>query len=99
MKRDPVEIYIKERMDSISVKKIRPLFLWHQCEKCHKEFRREPIYSCSYLKYFWEHYYEYYGCSHCFQDKDEFVKWLQDTGKLYTEDSLRKLCKKRSVGE
>lgn len=52
MKRDPAEIYIKERMDSISVKKIRPLFLWHQCEKCHKEFRREPMYHCSYLKYF-----------------------------------------------
>lgn len=53
MKRDPAERYIKERMDSISVKKIRPLFLWCQCEKCKKEFVREPIYSCSYLDDFW----------------------------------------------
>lgn len=94
MKRNPVERYIKKRMDSISVKKIRPLFLWCRCEKCHKEFRRELMYHCSYLRYFWEHYFEYYGCSQCFQDKDEFVKWLQATGKLYTEESLRKLCKK-----
>ena len=94
MKRDPAERYIKERMDSISVKKIRPLFLWCQCEKCHKEFRRELIYSCSYLDDFWEHYFEYYGCSHCFPEKNEFVKWLQDTERLYTEDSLREKYKK-----
>lgn len=99
MKRDPAERYIKERMDSISVKKIRPLFLWCQCEKCKKEFVREPIYSCSYLDDFWEHHFEYYGCSRCFQDKDEFVTWLQDTGRLYTEESLKKLCKERSIGE
>ena len=70
----------------------------YKCEKCKKEFVRELIYNCSYLDYFWEHYFEYYGCSHCFQDKDEFVKWLQDTGRLYTEDSLRKICKKRGIG-
>ena len=34
--RDPAKRYIKEHMDSIRVKKIRPLFLWCQCEKCHK---------------------------------------------------------------
>lgn len=90
--RDPAERYIKEHMDSIRVKKIRPLFLWCQCEKCHKEFRRELIYHCSGLRYFLEHYFGYYGCSHCFQDKDEFAKWLQDTERLYTEDSLRKIC-------
>lgn len=49
------------------------------------------------MKYFWEHYFEYYGYSHCFQDKDEFVKWLQDTGRLYTEDSLRKICKREEL--
>ena len=97
MKRDPKERFIKIHMDSISVKKIRPLFLWYQCEKCHKECRREPIYSCSYLDDFWEYYHEYYGCSHCFQDKDEFVTWLQDTGRLYTEESLKKLYKYRGI--
>lgn len=89
MKRDPAEKYIKKHMDSISVKKMRPVFLWCRCEKCHKEFRREPIYSCSYLDDFWEHYFKCYGCSHCFKDKDEFVTWLQDTGMLYTEVLLR----------
>ena len=49
MKRDPKERFIKIHMDSISVKKIKPLVFWHKCEKCKKEFVREPIYSCSYL--------------------------------------------------
>ena len=97
MKRDPKERFIKIHMDSISVKKIKPLVFWHKCEKCKKEFVREPIYSCSYLDDFWEYYHEYYGCSHCFQDKDEFVIWLQDTGILYTEDSLIEICKKRGI--
>ena len=97
MKRDPAERFIKIHMDSISVKKIKPLVFWYKCEKCKKEFVRELIYNCSYFDYFWEHYFEYYGCSHCFQDKDEFVKWLQDTGRLYTEDSLRKICKKEEL--
>lgn len=100
MKRDPKERFIKIYMDSISVKKIKPLLVWYKCEKCKKEFVREPIYSCSYLDVFWEHYFEYYGCSHCFQDKDEFVKWLQATGRLYTEDSLkRKLKIKELINE
>lgn len=94
MKHDPAERYIKERMDSISVKKIRPLSLRCQCEKCHKEYRRELMYRCN-----CGIYNNYYGCAHCFQDKEEFVKWLQDTGSLYTEDSLRKICKKRGIGE
>lgn len=99
MKRDPKERFIKIHMDSISVKRVKPLLVWHKCEKCKKEFVREPIYSCSYLDDYWEHYYEYYGCSHCFQDKNEFVTWLQDTGRLYTEESLRKLYKERGIDE
>jgi hypothetical protein len=99
MKRDPKERFIKIHMDSITVKKIKPLLFWYKCEKCKKEFVREPIYSCSYLDDFWEHHYIYHGCSHCFQDKNEFVTWLQDTGRLYTEESLKKLCKERSIGE
>ena len=47
MKRDPAERYIKQHIASITVKKIRPLFLWYECKKCHKEFRREPMYHCS----------------------------------------------------
>ena len=97
MKRDPKERFIKIHMDSISVKKIKPLLFWYKCEKCKKEFVREPMYHCSCLKYFWEHYFEYYGCSHCFQDKNEFVTWLQYIGRLYTEESLKKLYKERGI--
>ena len=49
MKRDPKERFIKIHMDSITVKKIKPLLFWYKCEKCKKEFVREPMYSCSYL--------------------------------------------------
>lgn len=100
MKRDPVEIYIKKRMDSITVNKIKPLFLWHKCPKCNKEFRREPMYCCN-CKDDWfdfDCYNEYYGCTHCFSSKDNFVKWLQDNNILYTEDSLREICKKKGIG-
>lgn len=99
MKRDPKERFIKIHMDSITVKKIKPLLFWYKCEKCKKEFRREPIYSCRYLNYFYERYSIYHGCSHCFSDKNEFVKWLQDTRRLYTEESLRERCEREKIGE
>ena len=94
MKRDPAERYIKQHMDSITLKKIKPLILWHKCEKCGNEFVREFIYKCEYLDDWWEHYFSYYGCTNCFFSKDNFVKWLQENGKIYTEESLRKLYKK-----
>lgn len=99
MKRDPKERFIKIHMDSITVKKIKPLLFWYKYEKCNKEFVREPMYSCRYFDDFWERHCIYHGCSHCFQDKSEFVTWLQYTGRLYTEESLRKLCKERGIGE
>lgn len=100
MKRDPAEKYINEHMNSISVKKIRPVFLWCQCEKCHKEFRRELIYYCNCKDDWFEYgcYNDYYGCTHCFPNKDNFLKWLQDNDILYTEESLKELCEKRGIG-
>lgn len=100
MKRDPAERYIKQRMDSITVKRVRPLFLWYECKKCHKEFRREPMYHCSCQDDWFKYgiYNDYYGCTHCFPNKNNFLKWLQDNDILYTEESLKKLFKKRGIG-
>lgn len=94
MKRDPVERYIKKRMDSISVKKIRPLSLRCQCEKCHKEYRRELMYRCN-----CGIYNDYYGCTHCFPNKDNFLKWLQNNDILYTEESLKNCLKREELDE
>ena len=66
MKRDPKERFIKIHMDSITVKKIKPLLFWYKCEKCKKEFVREPMYSCSYLDDFWGMLEE---CTKDYQDK------------------------------
>ena len=100
MKRDPVERYIQDHMNSITVKRINPLFSWCKCEKCHKEFRREPIYDCHCKDDWFTYgiYYDYYGCTNCFSNKDAFVKWLQDNDVLYTEESLRKVYQKRGIG-
>ncbi|NSK77510.1 hypothetical protein [Blautia massiliensis (ex Durand et al. 2017)] len=94
MKRDSAERYIKEHMDSISVKKIRPLSLRCQCEKCHKEYRRELMYRCN-----CGIYNNYYGCAQCFPNKNNFLKWLQDNDILYTEESLKNCLKREELDE
>lgn len=94
MKRDSAERYIKEHMDSISVKKIRPLSLRCQCEKCHKEYRRELMYRCN-----CGIYNNYYGCDQCFPNKNNFLKWLQDNDILYTEESLKNCLKREELDE
>lgn len=94
MKRDSAERYIKEHMDSISVKRIRPLSLRCQCEKCHKEYRRELMYRCN-----CGIYNNYYGCAQCFPNKNNFLKWLQDNDILYTEESLKNCLKREELDE
>ena len=43
MRRDPEEQYIKKKMDSITVKKIYPRFLYHRCNKCGFEYKRTYV--------------------------------------------------------
>jgi hypothetical protein len=96
MKRDPKERFIKIHMDSISVKRVKSRFFWHRCEKCRQEFRREPMYECECLDEFsLSSFYYYFGCTNCFSDKDKFVEWLQDTGRVYTNESLERWYRTR----
>ena len=82
MKRDPKERFIKIHMDSISVKRVKSRFFWHRCEKCLDEFSLSS-------------FYYYFGCTNCFSDKDKFVEWLQDTGRVYTNESLERWYRTR----
>lgn len=75
-------------------KKIRPLSLRCQCEKCHKEYRRELMYRCN-----CGIYNNYYGCAQCFPNKNNFLKWLQDNDILYTEESLKNCLKREELDE
>lgn len=90
MKRDPEKHYIKKKMDTIRVKKIYPRFFYYPCEKCGFEYKKENMYQCD-----WEDSrlilsYTRYGRSHCFDSETQFVKYLQDNGILYNEESLKR---------
>lgn len=89
MKRDPEKQYIKEKMESIRVKKIHPRFFYHTCVKCHFEYKKEQMYQCDWDDSLLIRSYTRYGCSHCFNSETEFVKYLQDNGILYTEETLK----------
>ena len=90
MKRDPEKQYIKEKMESIRVKKIHPRFFYHTCTKCKFEYRKEHMYQCDWDDSLLINSYTRYGCSHCFDSETQFVKYLQDKGILYNEESLKK---------
>lgn len=90
MKRDPKEQYIKKKMKSITFKKIHPRFFYHKCNKCGFEYKKELMYKCSLNDRVLENVtYTYYGCTHCFSSLIQFTKYLQDSGMIYTEKSLK----------
>lgn len=88
MKRDPKQKYIEDHMKTIVVKKCFPLIFYKKCAKCGMEYKKEPMYSCSKQDSLLTHTNYTMGCSHCFNNKEEFKKWAEDNGYLYTEKSL-----------
>lgn len=88
MKRDPKENYVKRHMNSINVRKIKPIF-YCKCVKCGMEYKRETMYECSFLDDWFEYTVEKTGCTECFSSKYDFLKWLQNKNILYTEEWLR----------
>ncbi len=88
MKRNPVEASVNEKLRSIKVKTIKPLIFWTRCCKCGNEFKREPMYQCSYEDYCLDHTHYYSGCTHCFKSGDDLVSYLQDNHILYTAEEL-----------
>lgn len=89
MQRDPLE---KEKCDyikGIRIKKFHPFLFYYQCEKCGMEFKNETMYESSSPDppFTWRNYH--IGCSHCFSGKEDFKKWLESKGKLFTYDNYK----------
>ena len=87
MRRNALEVEVKDYLSQVIFKKITPLLLWCQCDKCRDEFRREEVYRMEYPIYSWSHYLigKKYGCSHCFANMEEFKKYCF---KEYLEEDI-----------
>ena len=51
------------------------MFGWTKCECCGNEFRFERMYRFKTLS-FWKAYTYRYGCKKCFNDKEDFYKYM-----------------------
>lgn len=87
LRRDPYEKAKNDYFRSINIRKIRPRIFYHQCDNCGYEYKNETMYECSTSdpSFAWTNYYV--GCTHCFHDKDNFRKWLENKGYIYTHDN------------
>lgn len=97
MKRDPKQTCIDNYLNSIQIKKIYPLFFWEKCKKCGMEYRREPMYECiseihPNADMLWTHI----GCTHCFNSKDNFKKFLQENDILLSEKELKRIYERKN---
>lgn len=90
MRRNPMNKAIEEYMQGIKVKKIHPRLTYHRCEMCGYEYKKEPMWEARVPLVIFEGHTRYYiGCQHCFQTRDEFRKYLEERGKIYTEESFK----------
>ena len=75
MKKNPVEIQMNKYYKSIKFKKIFPIFIYHECDKCHNIFVRETMYRCTYDDICLENMvHSYTGCTECFPTMESFKK-------------------------
>lgn len=93
-RKNPLEEVKKRYFRNLKIRKIYPLLLYYGCVKCGYEFCREQMYECKErdVIYNWSSYYN--GCSHCFKNKDEFRKYLEDKGFIYAESDFVEKNKK-----
>lgn len=88
MIRDPKEKYVNDCLNSISIHKFFPILFYYRCDKCGMEYKRELMYECESRDCMTSFVLRNMGCSHCFSSKNDFRKWLEKTGKLYTKEFL-----------
>lgn len=97
MKRDPKEYMKTKYYKDIHYKKIIPLFFWERCNKCGKEFRREPMYKINYpimmRGWYDREYISVYGCQECFSDIDNFKRYCAENIVLKEEILKAKINK------
>lgn len=91
MQRNPIQHAKKRYFDNISIKKIKPLLFYTECNKCGMEYKRETMYECqcpleprleitNYVR----------GCSHCFTSKNDFRDYLENNNIIYTDETYDK---------
>lgn len=88
MIRDPKEKFVNDCLSSISIHKFFPILFYYSCDKCGMEYKRELMYKCEFEDYMTSFVLHRMGCSRCFSSKNDFRKWLAETGKLYTKEFL-----------
>ncbi len=88
MIRDPKEKYVSDCLNSVSIHKFFPILFYYRCDKCGMEYKRELMYECEFRDCTTYFVLRNMGCSHCFFSKNDFRKWLEKTGKLYTKEFL-----------
>ena len=86
MKRNPCEVEKIKYYKNIHIKKCFPI-LYTECCKCKMEYKFESMYECSYMSHIIDWIFYKHGCTECFSSKDEFRKYLENTGTLLTEDN------------
>lgn len=88
-RRNPFEEKKKRYFDCLRIKKIHPWLIYHDCIKCGDEFCREPMYECTESQFDFSFNIYYTGCTHCFSSKEDFRKYLEDRGCIYTEENFK----------
>lgn len=88
MKRNPNIKILNDYLATISIKKIRPRVFYKKCCRCGMEYKREPMYRLSYypFAFFTEHEHTVYGCSHCFDSQEDFVKYAKEQRYIMTDE-------------
>ncbi len=86
--RNPLEVIKKRYFKHLIIKKIYPLLFYKKCIKCGNEFCRESMYKCKEpsIYFLWSKYFT--GCTHCFKSKEELKKYLEENGRILTEDDF-----------
>lgn len=87
LKKEFIENYYK----NIKYKKVKPIFLWCQCDKCKDELLREEIYRVTVPDLIlFGRSNEFFGCKQCFNDIQDFKEYCEEKRIVYKPDEVEK---------
>lgn len=89
-KRNPLEEIKKKYFHNLKIRKIHPVFFYHECIKCKNEFCRETMYECQEDSIYFSWFNYYVGCNHCFNSKSDFLNYLEQTNKICSKNNFFK---------
>lgn len=88
MVRNPIDDAEKRYMKNISKKTIHPKIFYRNCECCHHDYKKEPIFRITKGYLGLDMARTYYGCTHCFYDMDDFQSYLEAKGELLSKNDF-----------